>query len=81
MGATPVIEAAVLRIVTAVLDESAAAFHHQPVLAAHEWDSLASLEAFSQLEGEFGVRLDLRAFHACRTVGDLAELVATAVDS
>jgi len=79
MRTTPAIETAVLRIAAEVLNEPAAAFHAQPVLAAHNWDSLVSLEAFAQLEGDFGVRLDLRAFHACRTVGDLAALVADAV--
>ena len=46
------------------------------MLAAHEWDSTSSLDALSQLETGLGVRVDLRAFHAARTVADVVDLVS-----
>ncbi len=66
----------VRRIVAEVLDEPVGALDENPILAAHEWDSLASLEALAQLESEFAVSLDLRSFHAARTVDDMVDLVA-----
>ncbi|WP_433649994.1 acyl carrier protein [Micromonospora zamorensis] len=66
----------VRRIVAEVLDEPLRAFTDNPTLAAHRWDSIASLEALAQLESEFGVTLDLRSFHAARTVDDMVDLVA-----
>jgi len=68
--------------VLAVLEEAmrvpVAALVEQPVLAAHDWDSLTSLFALARLEGRFAITLDLRAFHAARTVADLVRLVALA---
>lgn len=73
------IEATVLEILGEVLGEAEGELRAQPVLATHEWDSLASLEALSQLESRLRVTLDLRAYHAARTIEDLVDLVATAV--
>jgi len=73
------IDAAVLNMLSEVLDESVGDLRAQPVLAVHEWDSLASLEVLSQLESRLGVALDLRAYHDARTVQDLIDLVAQAV--
>jgi acyl carrier protein len=61
-----------------VLGEPEAALRDQPVLAAHDWDSLASLEALAQLESRYDICLDLRAYHAARRVQDLVALVVTA---
>lgn len=66
----------VLDILSGVLDIEVGDLLTQPVLAAHEWDSISSLEAFAALERHFGIELDLRAFHATRTVDDLVRLVA-----
>jgi acyl carrier protein len=38
------------------------------------WDSMAALEVLVQLESRLGIRLDLRAYHTVRTVGELVEL-------
>ena len=65
----------VLDILSGVLDIDVEDLLAQPVLAAHEWDSISSLEAFAALERHFGIELDLRAFHATRTVDDLVLLV------
>ncbi|MEV3967185.1 acyl carrier protein [Streptomyces sp. NPDC050698] len=46
------------------------------VVAHEKWDSLNSLETMVAIESAFRVRLDLRDYHATRTVGDLVELVA-----
>jgi acyl carrier protein len=70
------IEAIVLDTLGEVLDESVRDLRAQPVLAAHDWDSIASLEALAQLESRLGVTLDLRAYHGARTVDDLIDLVA-----
>ena len=75
------IEATVLYILCDVLNESVGDLLAQPVLAAHEWDSLASLEVLSQLESRLGVTLDLRPYHDVRTLDDLIDLVAAAVTS
>lgn len=63
------------RIVADVLDEPVDAMDANPVLAAHAWDSRVSLEALAQLEAAFAVTVDLRSFHAARTVDDLVDLV------
>jgi acyl carrier protein len=68
----------VLNTLSEVLNEPVDDLRAQPVLAAHEWDSLASLEALAQLESRLAVTLDLRAYHAARTVDDLIDLVAAA---
>ncbi len=66
---------AVVQIVSEALEVPAQALRTQPVLAAHAWDSLSSLEALCQLEQRFAISLDLRAYHATRTVDELVELV------
>jgi acyl carrier protein len=78
---TAELEAVVLTTLSGVLNEPVGDLRAQPVLAAHEWDSLASLEVLSQLESQLGVTLDLRAYHATRTVEDLTCLVAASVAS
>jgi acyl carrier protein len=75
------IEAVVLDTLSGVLNEPVGDLRAQPVLAVHEWDSLASLEVLSQLESQLGVTLDLRTYHAARTVEDLIGLVTDAVAS
>ncbi|MFD7664666.1 acyl carrier protein [Streptomyces sp. NPDC059788] len=73
------IGATVLDVVSDVLGRSPEALRDQPVLAAHDWDSIASLEALAQLESGFGIRLELREFHAARTVDDMTALVTAAL--
>jgi acyl carrier protein len=68
----------VLNTLCDVLKEPVDDLRARPVLAVHDWDSLASLEVLSQLESRLAVTLDLRAYHAARTVTDLIDLVATA---
>jgi acyl carrier protein len=70
------IEGTVLGVLSDVLGEPPGALSEHPVLAAHAWDSLTTLEALAQLESGFGVQLELRAFHAARTVEDLTSLIA-----
>lgn len=72
------IEEAVLAILGDVLQENIDAIQAEPVLAAHAWTSLASLEALAQLEDELRIVLDLRSFNAVRTVDALVELVRVA---
>jgi acyl carrier protein len=67
------IDAVVLDILSEVLREPADEFQREPVLAAHAWTSLASLEVLAQLEDQLGIELDLRAFNAVRTVKALVE--------
>lgn len=73
------VDTAVLHVLSDVLGEPVDALLAQPILAAHDWDSLASLEALAQLESRYGISLDLRSYHAARRVQDLAELVSAAV--
>lgn len=69
----------VLAVIGDVLNQPAGTLRDQPVLAAYDWDSLASLEALAQLEGRFAIRLDLLDFHAARVVDDVTALVAEAL--
>ena len=69
----------VLDLLSEVLDESVEDLRAEPVLAAHDWNSLASLEVLAQLESQLKVALDLRSFHAARTVDDLVWLAETEV--
>jgi acyl carrier protein len=78
MTDTELVDSTVLGVLGEVLKESPGDLRAQPVLAAHDWDSLASLEVFSQLESRLGVTLDLRAYHGARTIEDLIELVMAA---
>lgn len=73
-----VIERSVLEVVSEVLDEPVANLRAQPVLAAYGWDSIASLEALAQLEARLSVSLDLRSYHAVRTVDALVDAVRDA---
>jgi acyl carrier protein len=66
---------AVLEIVADLTGEAESELVTQPVLAAHKWDSMTSLEALVRMESTFGVELDLRTFNAARTVDDLVALV------
>jgi acyl carrier protein len=67
-----------MSILCEVLSESADEFSAEPLLAEHDWDSLVSLEVLAQLESQLSVVLDLRSFHAARTVDDLIGLAAGA---
>ncbi len=69
-------ETRVLVILSDILQVPADELRAEPTLASHQWDSLTSLEALSQLERQFAVRLDLRDFNASRTVDDLVALIA-----
>lgn len=69
----------VLEVISDVLGRPVEALKEYPVLATHDWDSLASLEALAQLESWFGIRLELRDFHAARTVDDMTALVAKGI--
>jgi acyl carrier protein len=73
------IETTVLGILSTVLDEPVSDLRVRPVLATHDWDSLASLEALAQLENQLNVTLDLRRYHEVRSVADLVGLVASAL--
>lgn len=75
------IEATVRRVVAAVVDESEDEVVAQPILAAHAWDSLSTLEALAQLENELDIILDLRSYHAARTLDELVALVTAAVNA
>jgi acyl carrier protein len=75
------IEETVLDTLGEVLGQPVAELRAQPVLATHDWDSLAQLEVLAQLEGALGVALDLRAYHDVRTLDDLVELVSTAMSA
>jgi acyl carrier protein len=69
------VEATILDILSDALDEPVDDLRSNRVLAAHEWDSITSLLSLAQLESQFGVTLDLRSYHAARTVDDLVNLV------
>lgn len=69
------VEATVLDILGEALEEPVAGLRANRVLAAHEWDSITSLLTLAALESHFGVNLDLRAYHAARTVDDLVNLI------
>ncbi|MGA5134111.1 acyl carrier protein [Streptomyces olivoreticuli] len=73
------IGAIVLDVVSDVLGQHPETLRNQPVLAAHDWDSITSLEALAQLESGFGVRLELRDFHAAHTVDDMTALITAAL--
>ncbi|KUO18777.1 acyl carrier protein [Streptomyces dysideae] len=70
----------VLTVIGDVLGCSPQDLREQPVLAAHDWDSITSLEALAQLESGFGVKLQLRDFHAARTADEMAALIAKALN-
>lgn len=72
------LEEIVLDVLSDVLDEPVAALIAEPILAVHDWDSVASLEVLAQLESQLGITLDLRSFHAARDVNDLVELARSA---
>ena len=78
MDADGSVQAVVLDILSEVVGETVQVLRAHPVLATHDWDSLASLEALAQLESRFGVVLDLRDYNAARLVGDLVALVVAA---
>lgn len=75
----PSVDTTVLDVVGEVLNEPVGDLLAQPVLAGHEWDSVASLEVLSQLESRLGVTLDLRTYHGARTLEDLIGIVTAAV--
>ncbi|MFL6136659.1 MAG: acyl carrier protein [Frankiaceae bacterium] len=75
------VESTVLDILEDVLNASEDELRAQPVLAAHDWDSLSQLEVLAQLESRLAITLDLRAYQAAREVDDLVGLVAGLVDA
>jgi acyl carrier protein len=72
----PEVEETVLDILSEALDEPVEGLRTQRVLALYEWDSITTLLTLSQLEARFGITLDLRSYHAARTVDDLVNLVS-----
>lgn len=70
------VERVVHQIICDILGQTPDELGAEQPLAAHGWDSLASLEGLAVLESELGVTLDLRAFHAAHTVRQMADLVA-----
>jgi acyl carrier protein len=81
MTDTASVQTTVLQTLSDVLNEPAGTLLTRPVLATYDWDSLASLEVLAQLESRLDVTLDLRSYHAARTIDDLVDLVAAAVVS
>jgi acyl carrier protein len=79
MSARVSTEATIVDILSDVLDEPAATLRGQPVVAAYNWDSVASLGALAQIESRLQVTLDLHRYHRARTIDDLVELVMNAV--
>lgn len=79
MSESASIEATVLRVVAGVLDETEDQVVAQPILATHAWDSLSTLEALAQLENLLDITLDLRSYHAARTLDELVALVKETV--
>jgi acyl carrier protein len=79
MSAWVSIEATIVDILSDVLDEPAATLRSQPVVAAYNWDSVASLGALVQIERRLQVTLDLHRYHQARTIDDLVGLVVNAV--
>lgn len=80
-GGAARIAAQVVDILSGVLNTSPENLAAQPVLAAYDWDSMATLEALVALEGEFGIEVDLRELHSRHTADDLVKLVRAAVDA
>lgn len=81
-GGTEVIEQELIAILCSVLDAEPDEFDSGTRIAGHaNWDSMGSLEVMVQIENAFAVRLDLRAYHAVRTVAELVTLVRTASKS
>ena len=72
------VERHVLETLAEVLGEAAGGLRAEQVLADYAWDSIVSLEVLAQLESRLRVTLDLREFHAARTLGELISLVARA---
>ena len=79
MSSSLPVDVIVLEILSDVLKEPVEDLRSEPVLAAHAWNSMASLEVLAQLEDELDITLDLRSFHAVRTVDALIDLTRTAL--
>lgn len=79
MSDTSSVETTVLDVVGEVLRKPVDVLLASPVLAGHDWDSVASLEVLSQLESRLGITLDLRTYHAARTLPDLIGIATAAV--
>lgn len=76
IGPMAPVEAIVLDILAETLDESVDTLRRQRVLAEYEWDSITMLLTLAQLESRFGITVDLRSYHATRTVDDIIDLVS-----
>jgi acyl carrier protein len=72
------IEVGLLNLLSEVMGTTPDELSESPVLAAHPWDSLTTLEALVQVETLWNVSLDLRAYLGARTVDDLVELIVGA---
>jgi acyl carrier protein len=79
MNTNESVETTILNVLVEVLNTSTDELRANTVLAAYEWDSLASLEALAQVESRLGVTLDLRLYHGELRVGDLVSLVEDAL--
>lgn len=66
----------VLRVLSEILEVPGEELRARPELAAHQWDSMTSLEALCCLERQFSVRLDLQVFNRSRTVWDMVALIS-----
>jgi acyl carrier protein len=75
-GSAASVEAIVLDILAETLDESVDDLCRQRVLAEYDWDSITMLLTLAQLESRFGITVDLRSYHATRTVDDIIDLVS-----
>jgi acyl carrier protein len=71
-------DVAVLEILSKIINVPADDLRDIPVLTAHKWDSLTSLETLTELENRFHLKFDLRSYHAARTVDDIVSLVTSA---
>ncbi|MFB4309610.1 acyl carrier protein [Actinomadura sp. GTD37] len=69
----------VIGVLCDVLNMPPGALDVESLLGAQQgWDSMGTLRAVTCLETDLGVRLDLRAVHRARTVGDLVALAEAA---
>jgi acyl carrier protein len=68
-------EETIVAILSDALAVPAPDLRARPVLGAHGWDSVTSLEALVLIEKQLAVRLDLRQYHATRDIDGLVALV------
>jgi acyl carrier protein len=73
------IEATIVDILSDVLEVPATTLRGQPIVAAYNWNSVATLRALAQIESRLDVTLDLYRYSRARTVDDLVDLVTDAM--